>query len=210
MFKRKQDLPKVYSFAPFLGLIYPWETETLPKTKIFPETTSLWLSINPSPRSQINHRILIKLIKKNVFGGGSQNGLFKVKNRPVNKDQEVRGQVSTTFSEVPNSGLTIYENIFIVARLKLVLFEFQCHFFYFHTPFFDFGLVFITFTLHAKFPKKICMPTKLLLVENCSKMGAHLPEPTTWTTFGNYIYTTIVCNDTPLSQTRSNFKSCSS
>ena len=125
--------------------------------------------------------------------------IFKVKNRPVNKHQEVRGQVSTTFSEAPNSELTVDENIFIVARLKLVFFEFQCHFFTFIPPFFDFGLVFITCTLHAKFQKKICMPTKLLLVENCSKMGAHLPEPTTWTTFGNYIYTTIVCNDTPLS-----------
>ena len=47
-----------------------------------------------------------------------------VKNRPVIKDQDVRNQVSTTFSETPNSGLTVSENIFVVAGLKLVLFQF--------------------------------------------------------------------------------------
>ena len=36
-------------------------------------------------------------------------GLFKVKNRPVNKDQEVGDQVITTFTEAPNSGLTVGE-----------------------------------------------------------------------------------------------------
>ena len=50
--------------------------------------------------------------------------LFKVKNRPVIKNQEVRGQVSTTFSEASNSGLTVSENIFVAARLKLALFQF--------------------------------------------------------------------------------------
>ena len=34
------------------------------KPKFFPENTSLWLSNNTGPRSQINHKILIKLIKK--------------------------------------------------------------------------------------------------------------------------------------------------
>ena len=53
-----------------------------------------------------------------------KNGLFKVQNRLVIKNQEVRGQVSTTFSEAPNSGLTVSGNIFVVARLKLVLFQF--------------------------------------------------------------------------------------
>ena len=83
----------------------------------------------------------MKLIKKNFFW--AKNGCFKVKNRPVNKGQEVRGQVSTTFSEVPNSGLTVDENIFVVAQLKLALFQFQCHFFSFiNTPFFDFEPIF--------------------------------------------------------------------
>ena len=57
--------------------------------------------------SQINHRILGKAIKKNILG--AKNGLFKVKNRLVNKDQEVRDHVSTTFLEAPNSGLTVGE-----------------------------------------------------------------------------------------------------
>ena len=57
------------------------------------------------------------------------------------------------------------------------------------------------------FKKKICMPAKLLLVQNWRKM-THLPQPTTETSFRNFMYTTIVCNDyTPLSQTISNFKS---
>ena len=58
------------------------------------------------------------------MGGGGKNGLFKVKNRLVIKNQEVRGRISTKFSEAPNSGLTVSENIFVVARLKLVLFQF--------------------------------------------------------------------------------------
>ena len=49
------------------------------------------------------------------------------------------------------------------------------------------------------FKKKICMPPKLLLVQNWGKT-AHLPQPTTGTSFGNFLYTTIVCNEyTPLS-----------
>ena len=65
-----------------------------------------------------------KVNKKSWGGGGVKNGLFKVKNRPVIKNQEVRGHVSTIFSEAPNSGLTVSENIFVVARLKLALFQF--------------------------------------------------------------------------------------
>ena len=40
----------------------------------------------------------------------AKNGLFNVKNRRVNKDQGVRDQISTTFSEAPNCGLTVGEN----------------------------------------------------------------------------------------------------
>ena len=40
---------------------------------------------------------------------------------------------------------------------------------------------------------------KLLVVQNWGKM-AHLPQPTTTgTSFGNFIYTAIVYNDTSLS-----------
>ena len=62
------------------------------------------------------------MIQKNFFGG--LKWTFKVKNRPVNKDHEVRGQVSTTFSKFANSGLTDGLKIFVAARLKLVLFQF--------------------------------------------------------------------------------------
>ena len=43
---------------------------------------------------------------------------------PVIENQEVRGQFNTTFSEAPNSGLTVSEKSFVVARLKLALFQF--------------------------------------------------------------------------------------
>ena len=55
--------------------------------------------------------------------------------------------------------------------------------------------------------KKRSMPAKLLLVQNWSEMMAHLSQSTTVTSFGNFIYIPIVCNDTPLSYTISNFKS---
>ena len=41
---------------------------------------------------------------------------------PVNKDHEVRGQVSSTFSESLNSGITVGEKFIVVAWLKLRLF----------------------------------------------------------------------------------------
>ena len=50
-------------------------------------------------------------LKKTPFFGPNMD--FKVKNRPVNKDQEVRDQVSTTFTEAPNSGLTVGENLLL-------------------------------------------------------------------------------------------------
>ena len=48
----------------------------------------------------------------------------------------------------------------------------------------------------------------LLVVQNWGKK-AHLSKPTTETSFGNFIYTTIVCNDNRLSWTILNFNSWS-
>ena len=42
---------------------------------------------------------------------------------PIIKNQEVRGQFSTTFSKAPDSGLTVSGKSFVVARLKLPLFQ---------------------------------------------------------------------------------------
>ena len=100
------------------------------------KTTSLQLSNKTSSRSYINLRILIKLFKKNPFFGPKMDFLKK-KNWPVNKDHEVRGQVSTTFSEFPNLGLTDSEKFFVVARLKFI--PVLVSFFHFHTFCFDFG-----------------------------------------------------------------------
>ena len=44
------------------------------------------------------------------------------------------------------------------------------------------------------------MPAKLLLVQNWDKM-IHLTQTTTVGSFENFLYTTIVCNATALSQT---------
>ena len=123
----------------FWAQFMPGKHKILPKTRIFSETTSLWLLNNTSTRFQINHRILIKLIQKIHFWG--KNWLFKMKNRPANKNQEVRRQVRTPFLEAANSGLTIAQNVFVVARFKLMLFKFWC-FFFFLTPFFNCGPVF--------------------------------------------------------------------
>ena len=118
-------------YPKFTILVHFWaqfasrKPKILPKTKIFSETTPLWLSNNASRWSQINHWILIKLMKKLPFFW-AKNRLFKIKNRLVNKYQEVRGQVNTTFSEVPNSWLTVDKKCFVVVRLKLALFQFQC------------------------------------------------------------------------------------
>ena len=61
--------PKLTVLVHFGAQFTPGKPKILPKNKIFPETTSLLLPTNTSTRSQINHRILIKLIKKNLFGG---------------------------------------------------------------------------------------------------------------------------------------------
>ena len=99
------------------SIFYDQYTPPPPPNQNFKETTCLWLSNNESPRCQINHRIPIKLIKKPFLG--LKNGLFKVKNKQANKDQEVRDQVSTTFSEAPNSGLAVRGKLFVVAQLNL-------------------------------------------------------------------------------------------
>ena len=50
-------------FWSIFGPNLPPKKKILPKTRIYPETTFLGLLSNTSFRSQINHRIVIKLIK---------------------------------------------------------------------------------------------------------------------------------------------------
>ena len=57
----------------FWAQFTPGKQKILPKTKIFPETTFLGLSNHTSPKSKINHKIFIKIIKKPIFW--AQNGL---------------------------------------------------------------------------------------------------------------------------------------
>ena len=56
--------PKLKVLVHFWAQFTPGKPKILLKTRIFPETTSLLISNNTSNRSQINHRILIKLIQK--------------------------------------------------------------------------------------------------------------------------------------------------
>ena len=56
--------PKSSFLVHFWAQFTPGKRNILSKTKIFPETASLGLSDDTSPKSQINHRILIKIIKK--------------------------------------------------------------------------------------------------------------------------------------------------
>ena len=63
-------LSKNGTYPKFTVLVHFWAQFTLrkckilPKSKVFPETTSLGLSNDTSPKSQINRRILTKIIKK--------------------------------------------------------------------------------------------------------------------------------------------------
>ena len=118
---RNETYPKLKVLVYFWVQFIAGKLKILPKTRIFPETASLWLLNNTSAMSQINHRILIKLIKKIHFWG--KNGLFKIKNRPVNKDQRVRGHVRVKFSEAPNPWLTIGQGNFVVAPVGNRMFE---------------------------------------------------------------------------------------
>ena len=59
--------PKLMVLVHFRAHFPPENPKYCQKPNFFPETASLWLSNNTSPRSQINHRILIKLIKKTHF-----------------------------------------------------------------------------------------------------------------------------------------------
>ena len=91
--------------------------------------------------SQITHRILIKLIKKKHVLG--QKWTFQGKKIClIIKNQEIRAQVSNTFSEAPNSGLTVSEKSFVALDENLHYSSFSVTFFNFHTSFFDFGPVF--------------------------------------------------------------------
>ena len=76
---------------------------------------------------------------------------FRAKKGPTLKDQKIKDQVSTLFSEAPQSDLTFGETISIVAHCVLALFQLYCRFFRVRTHFFDFGPV---FGCHASVRKK--------------------------------------------------------
>ena len=59
--------PRSSFLVHFWAQFTPGKRNILSKTKIFPETASLGLSDDTSPKSQINRRILIKIIKKPHF-----------------------------------------------------------------------------------------------------------------------------------------------
>ena len=75
---------------------------------------------------------------------------FRTKKDPKLKDQKVRDQVSTTFSEAPQWDLTFGERISCVALVILALFQLYCCFFRIRTHFFDFGNVFGCHALSEK------------------------------------------------------------
>ena len=105
---RNETYPKLMVLVHIWAQFPPPKKQNIAKNQtFFPETTPLWISNNTGPSSQINHRIIIKLIKKNIFW--AKYGLFKVKNRLVNKNQEFRDQISTTFMVTSNSELTVGE-----------------------------------------------------------------------------------------------------
>ena len=82
--------PKLKVWIHLWAQFIPGKPKIFPKTKIFPETTSLWLSNNTSTRSQINHRILVKLIKKSILG--AKMNFLRLKKYACK--QKSRGQMS--------------------------------------------------------------------------------------------------------------------
>ena len=77
--------PKLKVSVHFWTQFTPRKPKIMSKTRIFPETTSIILSNNTSTRFEKNNRNLIKLIEKIHFL--DKNGLFEIKNRPLNKNQ---------------------------------------------------------------------------------------------------------------------------
>ena len=65
----KGTYPKFSFFDHFWAQFTPGKRIILTKTKFFPETTTFRLSDDTSPKSQINRRILIKIIKDTHFLG---------------------------------------------------------------------------------------------------------------------------------------------
>ena len=61
--------PNVSVLVHFWAQFTPGKPKILAKTKIFPESTSLGLSHDTSPKSQINRRILTKIFKEKHFLG---------------------------------------------------------------------------------------------------------------------------------------------
>ena len=67
--------------------------------------------------------------------------VFLSTNGLVVKDQEVRGQVSTTSLEGPSYGLTYDEKSLVKPHFYLALLQLEFHFFSFWDHSFDFGSV---------------------------------------------------------------------
>ena len=124
-------------FSPTLGRIYPLKESEIEKSRsICWKKLSIWLSIYPKTKalSRINFRWKIQLLFA-VFG------VFRVKMDPKRKDQEARGQVSTSFPEALNWGLTFSKKV----RLQLIS----------NWMYFSFSVVFLSldplFRLWARF-----------------------------------------------------------
>ena len=129
---RNETYPKLMVLVLFWTNFPPENPKYCQKPNFLPESTSLWLSNNTSSRYQINHRILMKLMENPIFW--AKYGLFMVKNRQVNKNQEVKDQVSIYRS--PKFRTNCWWKCFVITRLKLALLQFQCHSFYVHAPLF--------------------------------------------------------------------------
>ena len=117
---RPQDILKVCVFGPTLSPIYPMKECEIEKSKYLQgKNLSIRLSEYPQIKAlsglNFEWKIQLLFVVFGVFGGANMG--------PKRKDQEVRGQVNTPFSEVPPRGLTSGERISVVALGKLALFQ---------------------------------------------------------------------------------------
>ena len=99
-------------FWSIFGLIYPRETKNIGKSQNFRRNYILrTIRLRKSQFPDKSHNCYHK--KTPILS--AQNVLFKVRNRPIIKDQDVRRPVIITFSESPNPGLTADARIFFYS-----------------------------------------------------------------------------------------------
>ena len=103
----------------------PWKSVKSKKVNIFDKINTFDEKIYPSgyPNMQRLRLYLVSILNEKCSYFLRYFVFFGAKMGPKPKDQEVRGQISTTFSEASPRSLTSGEEILVVTLGKLTLFQ---------------------------------------------------------------------------------------